>query len=54
MRLILNVSQCQYSVVRDVGRALGFAISEAQIDDLDNMHKYDFDLMWLDGGVSAD
>jgi hypothetical protein len=37
-----------------VGKALGFQISEAQMDNVDEMGKYDFDLIWLDGGVSAD
>jgi hypothetical protein len=43
-----------YPVLRDVGRSLGFAISEAYVENIEDLHKYDFDLMWLDGGVSAE
>ena len=40
--------------MRDVGKTLGFLISEASIENIEDMVKYDFDLMWLEGGVSAD
>ena len=58
-KLILNVSCTMYPVVREVGKNLGFRLSEQYLDNpakgrTDDYLKYDFDLMWFDGGVAPD
>ena len=33
---------------------MGFKVSETEIDNLDDLHKHDYDVMWLDGACVPD